>query len=67
MYVYYSATTLSIVLSLVWIGGGVIVFLGWARARRAWPFAPVEVREAYLEVQRREGDQAAVEAPAAPS
>ncbi|SDU95258.1 Amino acid transporter [Microlunatus sagamiharensis] len=53
VYVYFSATTLSILLSLGWIVVGVVAFLVWARVRRSWPFAPVEVHEAYLEAQER--------------
>jgi amino acid transporter len=67
IYVYKSATGLSIVLSLIWIVGGVVVFLGWAKLNRSWPFAPVHVREAYLEVQRAAGDQTAAPTAAAPA
>jgi hypothetical protein len=31
---------------------GVLAFLGWARFHRSWPFAPVQVDEAYLREQR---------------
>ncbi|MBS0431945.1 MAG: amino acid permease [Proteobacteria bacterium] len=48
IYVYVSASTLSLVLSGVWIVAGLVVFLAWARVNRSWPFAPVEIREAYL-------------------
>jgi amino acid transporter len=48
IYVYVSASTMSLVLSGVWIAAGLIVFLVWARANRSWPFAPVQIREAYL-------------------
>jgi amino acid transporter len=67
LYVYKSATGFSIILSLIWIAGGIVVFLVWARLNRSWPFAPVVVREAYLDLQREAGDQAAAEAPAAPA
>ncbi|GAA1900889.1 APC family permease [Lapillicoccus jejuensis] len=50
-YVYVSATPLSIGLSLLWIVAGVVAFLVWARVRRSWPFGPIEVREAYVELQ----------------
>jgi amino acid transporter len=53
LYVYKSATGLSIWLSVAWIVGGVLAFLGWARVNQSWPFAPPEVREAYLEEQHR--------------
>ncbi|KZV42220.1 hypothetical protein F511_02422 [Dorcoceras hygrometricum] len=48
VYVYVSASTLSLILSGVWILAGVVVFAIWARANRSWPFAPVEIHEAYL-------------------
>ena len=48
LYVYVSASTLSIVLSGAWIIVGLVVFVVWARLNKSWPFAPVEVREAYL-------------------
>lgn len=48
VYVYVSATPVSLLLSAGWILAGGLVFLGWARANRAWPFAPIEVHEAYL-------------------
>ncbi|MBD8898890.1 APC family permease [Rhodanobacter sp. DHG33] len=49
IYVYVSASTSSLILSGVWILAGIAVFVIWARANRSWPFAPVEVREAYLD------------------
>jgi amino acid transporter len=52
IYVYASASTLSIILSVVWIVGGILAFLVWARINRAWPFGPLTVREAYLDKQR---------------
>jgi amino acid transporter len=55
VYVYVSATTLSITLSLAWIVAGVVAFLIWAKTRRSWPFAPVEIHEAYLEAQDHGG------------
>lgn len=48
IYVYVSASTLSLILSGAWIVAGLVVFAIWARINRSWPFAPVEVREAYL-------------------
>lgn len=48
IYVYASASTLSLVLSGAWIAVGLVVFAIWARVNRSWPFAPVEIREAYL-------------------
>jgi amino acid transporter len=67
IYVYASATTLSIVLSLVWIAGGVLAFLGWARVNRSWPFAPIVVQETYLDLQRAGGDADSDHASAAPA
>lgn len=49
IYVYLSASTLSLILSGIWIVAGLVVFAIWARVNRSWPFAPVEIREAYLE------------------
>jgi amino acid transporter len=48
LYVYVSASLLSIALSSAWIVAGLVVFVVWARHNKSWPFAPVEVREAYL-------------------
>jgi amino acid transporter len=48
VYVYVSASTLSLILSGAWIAIGLAVFVVWAKFNQAWPFAPVEVREAYL-------------------
>ncbi|BFI95723.1 MAG: APC family permease [Rhodanobacter sp.] len=48
VYVYVSASTSSLILSGAWILAGIAVFALWARANRSWPFAPVEIREAYL-------------------
>ena len=48
VYVYVSASTLSLILSGAWILAGLVVFVVWAKLNEAWPFAPVEVREAYL-------------------
>ena len=49
IYVYASASTLSLILSGIWIVAGLVVFAIWATVNRSWPFAPVEIREAYLE------------------
>ncbi len=49
IYVYVSASTLSLILSGIWIVAGLVVFAIWARVNHSWPFAPVEIREAYLE------------------
>jgi amino acid transporter len=47
IYVYVSASNLSLILSGTWILAGLVVFLVWAKINNSWPFAPVEVREAY--------------------
>jgi amino acid transporter len=48
VYVYVSASASSLILSGAWIVAGLVVFAVWARINRSWPFAPVEIREAYL-------------------
>jgi amino acid transporter len=48
IYVYVSASAMSLMLAGAWIVAGVVVFAIWARLNRSWPFAPVEIREAYL-------------------
>ncbi len=67
IYVYKSATTESIVLSLIWIVGGVLAFMVWARINRSWPFAPIQVREVYLDMQRADEDAETGHASAAPA
>jgi amino acid transporter len=49
VYVYISATWLSIGLSLCWIALGCIAFLIYAKAERTWPFGPKEIKEAYVD------------------
>ncbi|HWU75881.1 MAG TPA: APC family permease [Rhodanobacter sp.] len=48
VYVYVSASASALILSGVWIVAGLVVFAIWARVNRSWPFAPLEIREAYL-------------------
>jgi amino acid transporter len=48
IYVYVSASAMSLILSGAWIVAGLVVFAVWARINRSWPFAPVDIREAYL-------------------
>jgi len=48
LYVYVSASPVSLILSGAWIVAGLVVFVVWARLNKSWPFAPVQVREAYL-------------------
>jgi len=49
VYIYISATWLSIGLSLGWILIGVIAFLIYARAEHTWPFGPKEIKEAFAD------------------
>jgi amino acid transporter len=49
VYIYYSATWLSIGLSLGWIAIGCIAFLVYAKAEQTWPFGPKEINEAFAE------------------
>ena len=39
IYLYLSASALSLILSGVWIVAGIIVFLIWAKINAAWPFS----------------------------
>jgi amino acid transporter len=48
VYVYLSASTLSLILSGAWIVAGLVVFAIWAKINTSWPFAPLEIHEAYL-------------------
>ncbi len=48
VYVYVSATWLSIGLSVGWIVIGCIAYLGYARAEHTWPFGPKEIHEGYV-------------------
>jgi amino acid transporter len=49
IYVYVSATWLSIGLSVGWIALGCIAFLVYAKAERTWPFGPKEIKETFVE------------------
>jgi amino acid transporter len=48
VYIYYSASWLSIGLSVGWIVVGAIAFLIYARAEHTWPFGPKEIKEAFV-------------------
>ncbi len=48
VYVYLSASASALLLSGAWIVAGIVVFAIWAKVNRSWPFAPLEIREAYL-------------------
>jgi amino acid transporter len=51
VYIYYSAGTEPILLSIAWLAAGAVAFLIWARAERTWPFGPKEIREPFLREQ----------------
>ena len=51
----------------VWIAGGLVAFLVWARVNRSWPFAPVRISESYLDEQRADEDAGRGHAHAVPS
>ncbi len=48
VYVYLSASAMSLILSGAWVVAGLVVVASWARVNRSWPFAPLEIHEAYL-------------------
>lgn len=48
VYIYFSATWLSIGLSLGWVAIGCVAFLIYARTERTWPFGPKEIKEAFV-------------------
>jgi amino acid transporter len=48
VYVYVSASASALLLSGAWIVAGIVVFAIWAKLNKSWPFAPLEIREAYL-------------------
>jgi amino acid transporter len=48
VYIYKSAGTKPILLSLAWLAAGIVAFLIWARAERTWPFGPKEIKESFL-------------------
>ncbi|MFD8494590.1 APC family permease [Amycolatopsis sp. NPDC059657] len=48
VFIYYSATPLSIGLSVGWILIGVVAFLVYAGKEKVWPFGPKEVRESFV-------------------
>jgi amino acid transporter len=47
VYIFYSATPLSKILTAAWIVLGVVAFLIYAAAEKTWPFGPKEIREAF--------------------
>ncbi|MFF4599482.1 APC family permease [Amycolatopsis sp. NPDC001319] len=53
VYIYISATLLSIVLSVAWIVLGVVAFGIYAAAEKTWPFGPKEIREEFVLAQQQ--------------
>jgi amino acid transporter len=49
IYIYQAAGLKPILLSVAWLAAGVIAYLAWARAERAWPFGREEIHEAFAE------------------
>jgi amino acid transporter len=49
VYIYISATWLSIGLSVGWIVLGCIAFFIYAKTEHTWPFGPKEINEAYVD------------------
>src|SRR6266545_1013604 len=49
IYIYKSAGTQQIILSLCWLAAGTIAYLIWARLENIWPFGPKEITEAFAE------------------
>ena len=47
VYIYISATWLSIGLSVGWIVLGCIAFFIYAKTEHTWPFGPKEIKEAF--------------------
>jgi amino acid transporter len=48
LYIYKSAGTKPVLLSIAWLAAGVAAFLIWASAERTWPFGPKEIKESFL-------------------
>ena len=51
VYVYYSATWLSIAMSLGWIVIGCVAFLVYAKAETTWPFGPKDITETFVDAR----------------
>jgi amino acid transporter len=49
LYIYKSAGTKPILLSLAWLVAGGVAFLIWARTEQTWPFGQKEIRESFRE------------------
>src|SRR5439155_27322179 len=48
VYIYVSATWLSIILSVCWIVLGALAFLIWAKVERTWPFGDKGIKESFV-------------------
>ncbi|WP_158894816.1 APC family permease [Amycolatopsis anabasis] len=48
IYIYYSATSLSIRLSIAWIVVGIFAFTIWAKVERTWPFGEKDIQERFV-------------------
>ncbi|WP_410622749.1 APC family permease [Amycolatopsis sp. cmx-8-4] len=57
VYIYVSATPLSIGLSVGWLVLGGIAYLIYAKTEKTWPFGPKEIKEAFASTET-EGAQA---------
>jgi len=55
VYIYFSATWLSIGLSVGWIVLGVAAFLAYAKAERVWPFGPKGIQESFAGAAEGDG------------
>lgn len=51
VYIYVSATWLSIGLSVGWLVLGGIAYLVYAKAEHTWPFGPKEIKEAFADTE----------------
>jgi amino acid transporter len=49
IYIYKSAGTQQVVLSLCWLAAGTAAYLIWARMEQIWPFGPKEIKETFAE------------------
>lgn len=50
-FIFVKSGDWTIVISLGWVGLGVIAFIIWAYFERTWPFGEKEIREEFLEAQ----------------
>ncbi|OXM49451.1 APC family permease [Amycolatopsis alba] len=55
VYIYFSATLLSIGLSVGWIVLGVAAFLAYAKAEHVWPFGPKGIQESFAGAEEGNG------------